>query len=79
MAEQTFKLRKLFPPFGTAESPLWEFGYDEEVRVVGGFCDVRSPDLRDRLLKMGYEEAASDEEVEDEPVSEPSEDPEPED
>ncbi|MFA5138339.1 MAG: hypothetical protein WC728_03820 [Elusimicrobiota bacterium] len=60
MAEETFKLKKLHPPFGTAESPLWEFGYDEEVRVVGGLCEVRSPGLRDRLLKMGYEPATED-------------------
>lgn len=55
-----FKLRKLCPPFGTPESPLWEFGYDEQVRVVGGLCTVRSPAMRDRLVKMGYELAPED-------------------
>jgi len=60
MTEQTFRLKKLHPPFGTELSPLWEFGYDEEVRVVDGLCEVRSPALRDRLLKMGYEPAAED-------------------
>jgi hypothetical protein len=60
MIEETFRLKKLHPPFGTANSPLWEFGYDEEVRVVDGLCEVRSPALRERLLKMGYEPATED-------------------
>ncbi|OIO09524.1 MAG: hypothetical protein AUJ52_06265 [Elusimicrobia bacterium CG1_02_63_36] len=55
------KLRKLCPPFGTPESPIWEFGYDEQVRVVGGLCIVKSPAMRDRLVKMGYELATEDE------------------
>ena len=56
-----FKLKKLCPPFGTPESPIWEFGYDEQVRVVGGLCTVKSPAMRDRLVKMGYEVAIEDE------------------
>ncbi len=63
MAEEKgrFKLKKMVPPFGTPESPIWEFGYDEQVRVVGGLCIAKSPAMRDRLIKMGYELAAADE------------------
>ena len=55
-----FKLRKLHPPFGTQESPITEASYSEgEVRVVDGLCDVRLPETRDRLLKMGYQDEVS--------------------
>ena len=49
-----FKLKKLNPPYGCENSPLWEFGYDEEVIVVDGLCEAKSPAMRDRLLKLGY-------------------------
>lgn len=52
-----FRLRKLHPPFGTAEAPQWEPTYSEGmVRVVDGLCDVFRPETRDRLLKLGYVE-----------------------
>ena len=67
MAEDqgSFKLKKSVPPFGTPESPIWEFGYDEQIRVVGGLCTVKSPAMRDRLLKMGYELAGENEKAPD--------------
>ncbi len=50
-----FKLRKLHPPLGTQDAPLTEASYSEgEIRVVDGLCEVRLPETRDRLLKMGY-------------------------
>lgn len=50
-----FKLKKLHPPFGSEDNPLLEASYAEgEIRVVGGLCEVRLPETRERLLKMGY-------------------------
>ena len=52
-----FKLKKLHEPFGTPESPQYETSYSEGlIPVVNGICDVRLPESRDRLLKLGYEE-----------------------
>ncbi len=51
-----FLLRKRNPPFGTEDSPIWEYTYSEQVRVVDGRCDVKLESTRDFLLKMGYEE-----------------------
>ncbi len=52
-----FRLRKLQPPFGTEDSPQYEPTYNEGmVPVVGGVCEVRTPESRDRLIKLGYEE-----------------------
>ena len=52
-----FRLRKLHPPFGTAQVPQYEPTYSEGlVPVVDGFCEVGQPASRDRLLKLGYVE-----------------------
>ena len=51
-----FRLRKKNPPFGTAETPLWEYAYSEQVKVVDGMCEVIHQSTRDYLLKTGYEE-----------------------
>lgn len=54
-----FKLRKLHPPFGSRDNPIIEASYAEgAVHVVDGSCEVRLPETRDRLLKMGYAETA---------------------
>lgn len=50
-----FRLRKIYPPFGTETTPLWEHAYSEQVKVVHGLCEVQSPATRDYLLNMGYE------------------------
>lgn len=63
-----YRLRKKRPPFGTEESPILEYAYTEQVKVVNGLCDVENEATRDYLLKMGYEEI----EVEDAVVA-PSE------
>lgn len=53
-----FSLRKLHPPFGTKEAPLVEASYAEgEIRVADGLCEVRLPETRDRLLKLGFVDA----------------------
>lgn len=52
-----FKLKKLYPPFGTKDAPVIEASYAEgTVEVVDGLCKVRLPETRDRLLKTGYTE-----------------------
>lgn len=52
-----FKLKKLYPPFGTKDSPVIEASYSEGIiEVVDGICEVRFPETRDRLVKLGYEE-----------------------
>jgi hypothetical protein len=51
-----YRLRKKRPPFGTAETPIWEHAYSEEVKVVDGLCEVKNEATRDYLLKMGYDE-----------------------
>ena len=51
-----YRLRKKRPPFGTAETPLYEHAYSEEVKVVDGVCEVQNEATRDYLLKMGYDE-----------------------
>lgn len=52
-----FRLKKLYPPFGTKEAPVIEASYAEgTVEVVDGLCKVRLPETRDRLLKTGYAE-----------------------
>ena len=50
-----FRLRKIYPPFGTEVTPLWEPAYSEQVKVVNGLCEVREPATRDYLLNLGYE------------------------
>ena len=53
-----FKLRKLEEPFGTPDNPMYEASYrDGMIKVVDGQCEVRFPETRDRLLKLGYAEA----------------------
>lgn len=55
-----FSLKKIHPPFGSADSPIIEASYSEgEIRVVDGLCKVRLPETRDRLLKMGYSDTTS--------------------
>lgn len=50
-----FSLKKLHAPFGTADMPQWEPSYSEGlIPVVDGICEVRRPETRDRLLKLGY-------------------------
>lgn len=59
-----FKLRKLHPPLGSPDNPVLEASYAEgEIRVVGGLCEVRLPETRDRLVKLGYEELEAEKEV----------------
>lgn len=56
-----FKLRKLHPPFGSRDNPIIEASYSEgAVHVVDGSCEVRLPETRDRLLKIGYVETPPD-------------------
>jgi hypothetical protein len=50
-----FRLRKIYPPFGTDTTPLWEYAYSEQVKVINGLCEVQSPITRDYLLNMGYQ------------------------
>lgn len=51
------RLRKTAPPLGTADNPQYESSYSEGlIPVVDGFCEVRLPETRDRLTKLGYEE-----------------------
>lgn len=53
-----FKLRKLHPPLGDRDNPVLEASYGEgEIRVVEGLCEVRLPETRERLLKLGYADA----------------------
>ena len=52
-----FRLKKLYPPFGTKDAPVIEASYAEgTVEVVDGLCEVRLPETRVRLLKTGYVE-----------------------
>ncbi|MCX5784582.1 MAG: hypothetical protein NTX59_02740 [Elusimicrobia bacterium] len=56
-----FRLKKLYPPFGTKDAPVIEASYAEgTVEVVDGLCEVKLPETRDRLLKMGYAELPAD-------------------
>jgi len=49
------KLRILHPSLGSPDNPVLEASYAEgEIRVVGGLCEVRLPESRERLLKLGY-------------------------
>ncbi len=51
------KLKKLYPPFGSQDNPIIEASYSEgAVHVVDGSSEVRLPETRDRLLKIGYVE-----------------------
>lgn len=57
-----FTLRKLHPPLGSPDNPVLEASYAEgEIRVVGGLCEVRLPETRDRLVKLGYVEVGNEE------------------
>lgn len=50
-----FKLKKIMPPFGTRESPIYESSYSEGlIKVVDGMCIVHLDETRQRLLKLGY-------------------------
>lgn len=52
-----FKLKKLYPPFGTKDSPVLEASYSEGIiKTIDGICEVQFPETRDRLIKLGYEE-----------------------
>ncbi len=56
-----FRLKKLYPPFGTKDAPVIEASYAEgTVEVVDGLCEVRLPETRDRLLKTGDIEVAAE-------------------
>ena len=55
-----FRLRKIYPPYGTETTPLWEHAYSERVKVVDGLCEVQWPATRDYLLHIGYELAEDD-------------------
>lgn len=55
-----YKLRKVHPPYGTEITPIWEFAYSEQVRVVNGLCEVKLAITRDFLLNMGYELVAEE-------------------
>ena len=73
-----FKLRKLHPPLGTQDAPVTEASYSEgEIRVVDGLCEVRMPETRDRLIKMGYQEEAPAESREPIPQEPPKPKPSP--
>lgn len=62
-----FRLKKLYPPFGTKDEPVIEASYAEgTVEVVDGLCAVKLPETRDRLLKTGYIE------LPEEPPNEPN-------
>lgn len=64
-----FKLKKLHEPFGTADVPQYETSYSEGlIPVVNGTCEVRLPETRDRLVKLGFEDI-TDESDEDGPIS----------
>lgn len=64
-----FKLRKLHEPFGTPDVPQYETSYSEGlIPVVNGICEVRLPETRDRLVKLGFEEI-TDEPDGDESIS----------
>lgn len=53
-----FRLRKVYPPFGSVDNPLVESSYSEGlITVVDGLCEVQLPETRERLLKLGYEDA----------------------
>ena len=68
-----FRLKKLHPPFGTAEAPQYESAYSEGmIKVVGGFCNVEKEPARDYLLKIGYEEVEEELVVVGGVVDEPS-------
>lgn len=52
-----YRLRKLYPPYGTKEMPIMESSYSEGlIKVIDGRCCVKNRDTRDRLLKLGYED-----------------------
>ncbi|MCX5786061.1 MAG: hypothetical protein NTX59_10260 [Elusimicrobia bacterium] len=56
-----FRLKKLYPPFGTKDAPVIEASYAEgTVEVVDGLCEVKLPETKDRLLKTGYTELPAD-------------------
>lgn len=63
-----FRLRKVYPPFGTEITPLWEHAYSEQVKVVNGLCEVREPATRDYLLNLGYEMVAEIVPLSEQPV-----------
>jgi len=50
-----YKLKKISPPFGTEEMPIMESSYSEGMlKVINGICEVKFPETRDRLVKLGY-------------------------
>lgn len=56
-----FKLRKLHPPFGSRDNPFIEASYSEgAIKVVDGLCEVRLPETRERLIKLGYAEMVAE-------------------
>lgn len=68
-----FRLRKVYPPFGSVDNPLIESSYSEGlITVVDGLCEVRLPETRDRLLKIGYEEVMEQAEDEESTAQEPA-------
>lgn len=57
-----YKLRKVHEPFGTKVEPQYESSYGEGmIPVIDGICEVRLPETRERLIKLGYVDAESGE------------------
>lgn len=65
-----YKLKKLQPPYGSREAPVYEGSYSEGlIEVIDGNCTVSLDATRDRLVKLGYAEIL--EEPTPEPQSKP--------
>jgi hypothetical protein len=66
-----FRLKKLHPPFGTCDNPFIEASYSEgAIKVIDGYCEVRLPETRDRLIKLGFIEVTPAESVRNERLAE---------
>ena len=51
------RLKKIAPPYGSRETPVYEGSYSEGlIEVIDGACTVNLEETKDRLLKLGYEE-----------------------
>jgi hypothetical protein len=66
-----YRLRKIYPPFGTETTPLWEYAYSEQVKVINGLCEVKSPITRDYLLNMGYQQVEEIVPLSEQPIPQP--------
>ena len=59
-----YRLKKLHPPFGSTDMPVYEGSYSEGlIPVIDGNCTVKLQETRDRLLKMGYADVQEDEQA----------------